>query len=594
MEKGKQIRMKQNDQKIFAAKKVSGWLWIVSGKYKWDVLGLLILQITLAAMAVWQALVLRNMINAAVDKNVSGFWNEAVLLVILILVQLAGRAGVRYLSEHSRSGIENGCKKRLFEVLLMKDYAQVTAVHSGEWMNRLTSDTRIVAEGITQILPDVAGMVVRLIGALIAVLVLVNGFSWLIIPGGLVLGALTYLFRNKLKELHKRIQEADGRLRVFMSERLSNLLVVRSFAREQTILQQAEEAMDDHQRARMKRNHFANLCNVGIGLLIQGAFGAAAIFCGYGILTGSMNYGTFVAVLQLITQIRSPITSLSGYLPKYYAMLASAERLMEAEAYAPDISGQRIEQEKIQSFYDECFAGIALEKVGFTYLSNRQEEVAGRSVVFTDLNLRIYKGETIAVTGPSGCGKSTLLKLLMCLYPVDNGERYLVLQQSASDYANEEQKLPLTAEWRGLYAYVPQGNQLMSGTIREVVSFGIKDYSDEDIQHALKVACVEDVIHALPEGLSTQLGERGAGLSEGQMQRLAIARAVLSGHPILLLDEATSSLDEATELELLCNLHSMTDRTVLIVTHRPQALSFCSKEVRMSEDGIAIKEPNHD
>ena len=186
-------------------------------------------------------------------------------------------------------------------------------------------------------------------------------------------------------------------------------------------------------------------------------------------------------------------------------------------------------------------------------------------------------------TGPSGCGKSTLLKLLMCLYPLDSGQRFL-----STKTGNQ----PLTPAWKSLFAYVPQGNQLLSGSIRSIVAFGDEDRAQDGnaIYNALKIACADDFVRRLENGLDTVLGERGAGLSEGQMQRIAIARAVYSNHPILLLDEATSALDEATALRLLNNLRKMTDKTVILVTHRMNQAGFFDAELAFSKDGICVRE----
>jgi ATP-binding cassette subfamily B protein len=182
----------------------------------------------------------------------------------------------------------------------------------------------------------------------------------------------------------------------------------------------------------------------------------------------------------------------------------------------------------------------------------------------------------VAFTGPSGCGKSTVLKLLMCMYPLDSGERSVM---------STNREFPLTAGWRELYAYVPQGNQLMNGTIREVVTFGDKTAMtrDQDIYRALEIACAEQFVRELPDGLDTMLGERGAGLSEGQMQRVAVARAIFSNRPVLLLDEATSALDDETERLLLKNLRAMTERTVIIVTHRSAVLDVTDQEIRFQK-----------
>ena len=191
--------------------------------------------------------------------------------------------------------------------------------------------------------------------------------------------------------------------------------------------------------------------------------------------------------------------------------------------------------------------------------------------------MEIRKGEFIALAGRSGCGKSTFLKLLMGIYQPDSGAFVLVEEGS-------ERKL--TAADRGLFAYVPQGNMLMSGTIREIVTFYDPQEmgQEEKIRQALRIACAEEFVDSLPQGLDTQLGEHGAGLSEGQIQRIAVARAIFSERPVLLLDEATSALDEHTEARLLDNLRSMTHKTVLIVTHRPRACEICDRVITLEPD----------
>lgn len=191
------------------------------------------------------------------------------------------------------------------------------------------------------------------------------------------------------------------------------------------------------------------------------------------------------------------------------------------------------------------------------------------------LDLTVEKGCYLALTGHSGCGKSTLLKLLMALYPLDSGQCFLLGRSGEQ---------PLTSSWRGLFSYVPQGSQLLSGTVRQIVAFSDAPAAQDEprIRQALHIACAEDFVDALEQGLDTPLGERGAGLSEGQLQRLAIARAVFSDRPVLLLDEATSALDETTEAQLLANLRQMTDKTVLIVTHRPAALAIVDRTVELA------------
>ena len=559
------------------------WLSIAAGKAKLLVGVLVAVQAVLSVSSIAFAFILRRIINMAVDGVQGGFWASLALLVGILLGQIVLSAAGRFLSEYTSAAVENRFKHRLFSALLTGDYASVTAVHSGEWMNRLTSDTTIIAGGVTQIVPGLIGMLVRLFGALAAILWLEPRFFWVLVPGGAAMLALTYGFRKILKRLHKNIQEADGTLRVFLQERLESLLIVRTFAKEQQTAAQAASLMEQHKAARMKRSNFSNLCNIGFAGAMNGAYLLGIGFCGYGILTGTMSYGNLMAIMQLVGQVQSPFANLTGYLPRYYSMLASAERLMEAEAFAPDSEHPLAEEETLE-FYRTKLTALRLEHVSFTYQPpvRAEEEQPPMPVVLKDVDLTIRKGEYIAFTGPSGCGKSTVLKLLMCLYPLDAGSRTLETTCGTQ---------PLTAAYRSLFAYVPQGNQLLSGTIRDIVSFGdpCKAQDDAGILRALRIACAEDFVQKLEKGLDTVLGERGAGLSEGQMQRIAIARAVFSEHPILMLDEATSALDEATAQQLLENLRRMTDKTVLMVTHRADQTEFFDRELSFSKDGIRQK-----
>lgn len=568
----------------------------VAGKSRLYIIFLLLVQMVLGISSVFYALLLRGLIDGAVAHDSSKMLTYCILFAALVAGQIALRAVLRFLEEYAKATYENAFKSWLFAGLLTHNYGAVTATHSGEWMNRLTSDTVVVSEGLATIVPGVAGMVTKMAGALVVILIMEPRFAYILVPGGILLVLLTYIFRKQLKKLHKQMQEKDGLVRIFLQEHLGSLMIVKAFGKEADSLTEAENHMSEHKKARMRKNHFSNVCNIGFGAVMNGAYVLGAVYGAFGIYNGTMTYGTFMAMLQLISQIQNPFANITGYLPKYFAMLASAERLMEIEAYAKDelrdrdegcvagevqtehkaymadtidngaeYSGSIDKSRKSRHIPDNSTFGLS--HVDFTYLPPVVTEGdVIMPIVLNDYSLMIRKGEFVAFTGPSGCGKSTVLKLMMGLYTVDAGEVY------GCD--------------RSMFAYVPQGNQLMSGSIRDIITFSDKNRTGDEtgIHRALQIACADGFIAELEHGIDTLLGERGLGLSEGQMQRLAIARAIYSDRPVLLLDEATSALDAGTEEAVLENLRSMTDKTVIIVTHRPAALKLCDRQVAFGEE----------
>lgn len=560
------------------------WLYTVPGKKKWYIVALTIVQAVVGGSGVLYALLLRGVVDAAVDGNKPAFWQYLILIIALSLAQISLHAVIRWLTELSKSTFENTFKGRLTETLLKKDFLRINAVHSGEWMNRLTNDTVVVTNAYVEILPGLIGMAVKLVSALIMIIAIEPLFAAILIPGSIVLALLATLFRKRMKRLHKNVQESDGRLRIFLQERITSLMMLRSFAAEEQTREGAEEKMRAHKAARMRRNRFSNLCNIGFGVAMTAMYLLGIGWCGYGILIGTVSFGTLTAIMQLVSQVQSPMANITSFLPRYYAMLASAERLMDAERFEDDDAEAKPLSE-ITAFYRDSLTAIGLRDIFFTYYpvsENALEiEKTDMPIVLKNLSLEIQKGEYAAFTGTSGCGKSTALKLLMCVMHPDAGERYYTDGQGTDG--------ELTSAYRRLFAYVPQGNYLMSGTIREIISFADPKASqdEERLRNALKIACAEEFVSELDRGADTLLGERGTGLSEGQMQRIAIARAIYSASPILLLDEATSALDALTEKQLLENLRTMTDKTVIIVTHRPAALSICDRVLEFTESGVS-------
>ena len=596
------------------------WLKKVTKKYRSFVVLLTVFEIIVSGLGICYALVLKQMVDRAVVKDSHGFVIGMIGFGMLVLGQLMIRIITRQISEYTRSSMENALKQILFHSILIKDYGSVSLKHSEEWMNRLTSDTVVCADGMTDILPGFFGMMIRLVGSLVLILYLQPGLAVIMIPGGILFVIITVVLRRPLKRFHKDVQEKDGKVRMYLQEWISSMLVVRVFGVENIAVEQAADTMEVHKGSRMRKTWISNICNSGFSLAINGMYLLGIGFCGYGIIHGNVTFGTLTAMIQLIGQLQSPLASLGGYVPRYYTMIASAERLMEVEQYEDADGAILYSADEVQKLYEEQIREITFRRVSFCYPGEvdtgsptvrEGDVVAANSAdtgivehkrdVLQDVSFSIAKGDSMAVTGTSGCGKSTMLKLLMGIYRPQTGTIAVILNDGKS-IAIENMKR--------LFAYVPQGNFLMGGSVRDVITFGkSKDGTadclktdnadgdhadrndmdlDEKLERAVHLACA-DFVYDLPMQLDTILGEKGAGLSEGQMQRIAIARALYADRPVLILDESTSALDQQTERKLLDNLKQLTDKTVLFVSHRLQALEICSKQLHFEEGMVQMK-----
>lgn len=596
------------------------WLKKVTKKYRSFVVLLTVFEIIVSGLGICYALVLKQMVDRAVVKDSHGFVIGMIGFGMLVLGQLIIRIITRQISEYTRSSMENALKQILFHSILIKDYGSVSLKHSEEWMNRLTSDTVVCADGMTDILPGFFGMMIRLVGSLVLILYLQPGLAVIMIPGGILFVIITVVLRRPLKRFHKDVQEKDGKVRMYLQEWISSMLVVRVFGVENIAVEQAADTMEVHKGSRMRKAWISNICNSGFSLAINGMYLLGIGFCGYGIIHGNVTFGTLTAMIQLIGQLQSPLASLGGYVPRYYTMIASAERLMEVEQYEDADGAILYSADEVQKLYEEQIREITFRRVSFCYPGEvdtgsptvrKGDVVAANSAdtgivehkrdVLQDVSFSIAKGDSMAVTGTSGCGKSTMLKLLMGIYRPQTGTIAVILNDGKS-IAIENMKR--------LFAYVPQGNFLMGGSVRNVITFGkSKDGTadclktdnadgdhadrndmdlDEKLERAVHLACA-DFVYDLPMQLDTILGEKGAGLSEGQMQRIAIARALYADRPVLILDESTSALDQQTERKLLDNLKQLTDKTVLFVSHRLQALEICSKQLHFEEGMVQMK-----
>lgn len=521
-----------------------------------------------ALFSVAMALFCRGIIDSAVTSDKSALIIYGAGMAVVIMLAFVMRIGSNSISErvHARLGII--LRRQLLGEVAEKEYANVSRYHSGEILNRMFEDVGIVCDGVTSIVPGFVLMFTKGVCAVAVLFVLSPGFTSVFLIGGLVMVAVTAVFRGRMKVLHKKVQESLGKVKSFLQEMIESLLIIKVFATEDKMISRADILQEDYYRIRMKRRSVSIWAGAGVGLAFETAYLVAMLIGAGGLMAGTMTYGTLTAILQLVGQVQQPFANLSGLIPRYYSMVASAERLMEIENLPDE---QVYEDIDVTNVYSDM-KSLCFDKVTFSY---------GRNTVINDASFAINKGDFVAVTGLSGGGKSTAFLLLLGAYRPSNGEVYID--------AGNNGRVVLGRQTRRMFAYVPQGNHLFSGTIRDNVTFLCGNVSEEQISEALELSCADMFINTLPDGIDTIIGEQGHGLSEGQGQRIAIARALLSNAPILLLDEATSALDEGTELKVLENISGLSDRTCLIVTHRKAAIEFCNRHITIKDTHMSIR-----
>lgn len=551
------------------------WLLRIGKKQLWRIAVIMLANIIWASLSVVFANFSKNVIDGAVEYHDFNYVVKyAVALFCIIMLQLVLNLFSNSMSERCRSRLDIDYRKYMLEEIMKKDYSSITSYHTGELQNRLFNDITVVTDGITTIVPNSTFYLVKLLCAFVYLVIISKIFALVFLAGGLFVLICMSVFRSPLKKLHKQVQETEGATRSFFQESIINLLVVKSFSAEKRISQEADVLQEKNYKARMKRRFMNIASNAGISTVFNVGYVFALTYGALGLLgIGgiSMTYGTVTAMLQLVNQVQGPFASLSSIFPKYYNVIASAERLIEI-VNLPDEKENNAEDIDVKETYDK------LESIDFKNITFKYD----RDLILDNTSLTVDKGDFIAITGISGIGKSTLLKLLLGVLNVQSGSISLKLKDG---------EIPVDKHTRRLFSYVPQGNMLLSGTIRDNLTFIHPDVSDEEIQSAVHISCADKFISELPQGIDTVIGEKGLGLSEGQIQRLAIARSMLSESPVLLLDEATSALDEETEKAFLTNLKKMKNVTCIIVSHKKAALQICNKHVRIENSKI-ISEVN--
>ena len=538
------------------------WLYSYAAKYKWLIVIYIVIGLFATGLALAASLVTKNLINEVLGGKISAA--AVALYVFLGLSGIAVSALNRRLSAKISLRVNNEIRADVFGKFISTTWEEVSAFHSGDLLNRINGDVSTVADSVIGWIPSVTIKSAQFIGA-IAIICYYDAamalLSLISIPAAALISSLLL---RKMRSYGTKIREAGSELMSFFEESLQNIQTVKAFGLSQSLDGRLAQLQKIYYDTSLEYNALS--VKVTSGMSVLGLFVSYLCmgWCIFRLFTGAIDIGTMVLFIQLSSYLSSSISSLISSVPTVISATVSAGRIISVLNLPREEEDESLAAREIADFGEA--PEIEFRDVSFGYKNGGK--------VFSEVNLTVAPGEFAAFVGPSGGGKTTLLRLLLGLVKPQSGKATL----SAKGKTTE-----ISSVTRRIFTYVPQEKAMFSGTIAEMLRLFSPEATDEEINAALKAACAYDFVAALPEGINTPLGERGAGFSEGQNQRLAIARAVLRKAPVLLLDEATSALDLETERRVLENITALCrGKTLIVMTHRESVLPLCDSVYRIS------------
>ena len=536
------------------------WLWQYSRPY----LGKILLVMVFGLLETIASLLMVQISKGIIDH--ATFGNAFVRLMVVYVLLMLGMQAVTVISSLVSTMLTErfsfGIRKQIYEKIIHSHWMDVKKYHTGDLMTRLTSDAGNVADGIIGTIPSIIQLAVELLLVFFTLFYyspMLAMFALLVAP---VAALSSWWLGKKLRKLQVKVQESEAAYRSFLQESLANLLIVKAFANEDYSTERLTQLREERFHWVYRRTKMGVASSTVMSLAFQTGYIVAFCYGAIQISRKMITYGTMSVFLTLVNRVQAPVMGLAQQIPKVVSILASAGRIMELQQIPLEM--------KADTQIPSARIGVEIKDMTFGYTDE---------TVLENVNLRIGPGEFVAIIGESGIGKTTLIRIIMSFMSNIRGSVTFFNEKGDLELAN--------AATRKFISYVPQGNTLFSGTVRENIRMGKLDATEEEMYEALKLASGYDFVMGLPKGIDTVIGERGHGLSEGQAQRIAIARAFLRKAPFLILDEATSALDEKTELEVLQGLKELSPRpTCLIITHRKSILPYCDRELQIVDKQV--------
>jgi len=556
----------------FTAKEIFRWLWrVLQGNRLQAVLNATIglLGVGLGLSSVWAMQRAIDIASGALDGSL---YVAVGVMAALILGEFA--VGISRVWVRNILGVkaQNRMQQRVLARLLRSEWRGREAMHSGDIINRLEQDVKTVVTFLTETLPSTLSTLAMFVGAFVY---LFQMDTWLAVTTVAILPIFILVSRiyiAYMRRYNRRVRDTDSLIQSLLTETMQHRMLVKTMEADEQMLGRLDNTQQTLRQWVRKRTAFSVASNFFLNLGFSIGFLVAFLWGALRLYAGTLTFGGMTAFLQLVNRIQGPARDLAKLVPAFVSVFTAAERLMELE----DIP----EEQQGESCMLPAPCGIRFEQVTFNY------GAPGQQPALRDFSVDFKPGTCTAVMGETGTGKTTLIRLLLALVKPQEGEISIYSSETSNtcptSSTSQTSFSSLSPLHRCNFVYVPQGNTLLSGTLRENLQLGSPQATDHQMREALQMACA-DFVAELPDGLDTRFSEQGGGLSEGQAQRIAIARALLRPGSIMLLDEATSALDVETEKKVLENILSDHRRTVIFVTHRPAVVNYCDQVVTIGQ-----------
>ena len=494
--------------------------------------------------------------SGTVEGNL--YWAVGVMAVLILLDFALNIAGT-WVRNILGIKAQNRMQQRMLDRLLRAEWKGRNHHHSADILNRLEFDVNNVVNFLTETIPSTLSVLAMFIGAFLYLFSMDKVLAVIVIGIFPMFLAVSKIYVGQMRHLTRQVRDSDSKVQSVLQETIQHRMLIKTLESDSAMVERLGNTQSELRHRVVRRTKFSVFSNMVVNFGFAFGYLVAFLWAAIRMSAHTLSFGGMTAFLQLVNRIQGPARNLTKLVPAFVSVFTAAERLMELEEDPLEEQGTPI--------YIKAPCGIRLQNVGYAY------EDGGGDKVIDRLSFDFKPGSCTAILGETGAGKTTLVRMILALVQPQDGK--IEIYHGSTHQA-------LSPLHRCNFVYVPQGNTLMSGTIRENLRLGKLDATDEEMLHALHVSCA-DFVNDLPDGLNTLCSEQGGGLSEGQAQRIAIARSLLRDRSVMLFDEATSALDPDTERQLLNNILSAHDKTIIFITHCPAVIDYCDQTLKLEK-----------